>query len=588
MDRRQFVQRTAVTGLGLLTSGDLALIAQERGDSGGVRDHALALIQAERRVGQVLASQIVDRAHREAGGFIAPAFGFSYPALVALELRNLGALYCHESSRFHQQAELAGRISLAIGNLEREQHEDGTIDLPTTNFHSPPDTAFVVQDLVLLHRLLLSEQSAPAREWRERLERFLRRAAGAIAGGGIHTPNHRWVACAALAGCHRLFGDPLWLRRIDAWLAEGIDCNADGEYTELSNAIYNPVSNRSLMTVAESLDRPALLEPVRRNLEMMLYCIHPDGEVVTDYSRRQDRLTRARASGYYLHYRVMSVRDGNGRMATMADQILADAARRPNDGSMANELSEFMLRPELREERVVRAPLPVSYVRHFVGSNVVRIRRDRLSATIVPRSSRFFSMRSGTAILEAVRVASAFFGKGQFISGSLDADGRSFRLHQDLEAAYYQPLPAGAGIPETDWDKLDRAKRERSHICRLSTKITLSEVERGFEMVVSAAGTDRVPIVVEFWFRPGGRIAAASGGEIAAANGSTFLLSGSAEYIDGKSKIVIGPIDNGQGRADHRWSQVRGAEPPLSDALPLTIAGFTPFEMKIRMTAETE
>ena len=86
----------------------------------------------------------------------------------------------------------------ALGWLEREQHTDGTIDLPTTNFHSPPDTAFVVIDLVPLYRLLQRDGSSEARGWLPRLESFLRRAAGAIATGGIHTPNHRWVASASV------------------------------------------------------------------------------------------------------------------------------------------------------------------------------------------------------------------------------------------------------------------------------------------------------------------------------------------------------------------------------------------------------
>ena len=156
--------------------------------------------------------------------------------------------------------------------------------------------------MTLLYQLL--QRDGTQKENLKQLEIFIRRAAGAIAVGGIHTPNHRWVATGALAAAYQLFAEPAYLRRIDEWLAEGIDCNADGEYTELSNGVYNRVTNRALLMAAEALNRPELFDPVRRNLEMMMYCVHPDGEIVTDYSRRQDRNTKARLNGFYMPYRV--------------------------------------------------------------------------------------------------------------------------------------------------------------------------------------------------------------------------------------------------------------------------------------------
>lgn len=581
MKRRDFISRTSGAAVALGLPLDRSLGITQAGAPAESAEELLALTQAAQRLEAVLKMQIVDEQDPQAGGFISPAYGFALAALNALEIRNLGALYCHRRSAHYHSPELARRIDLALGWLERAQNADGTIDLPTTNFHSPPDTAFVVVDLVLFYRLLEKDLAAPLRSLLPRFEKFLRRAAEAIATGGIHTPNHRWVAASALAACYRLFRVPLYLQRIEAWLAEGIDCNADGEYTELSNAIYNSVSNRALLTIAESLDRPELFEPVRRNLTMMLHCIHPDGEVVTDYSRRQDKLVRSWPGNYYLHYRIMATRDNDGRMATMADRIVGQAQESPAPVSLGYELAELMLRPELREEKVVRAPLPDNYLRHFRDSDVVRLRRGQLSATIVARSSRFLSARSGGAILEAVRLASAFFGKGQFIANRLEKDGETWVLRQELEAAYYQPFATGEGIPQPDWEKLDRNRRQRSHICRLRSEVRLTPIAGGFELAVAIDGTDRVPVALEFWFRPGGELAAA-GGELVAANGTTFLVGGNAKYRQGQATWIIGP-----GRAEHRWANLRGAEPPIENGTPLTLAGFTPFRHRLRLVIES-
>jgi hypothetical protein len=575
MDRRDFLTHTAAASLLSLPSkaNESEQLSQTR--SG---DYQLALTQAEKRVPGALALQTMDRQHRQAGGFVIPAYGFAYPASTAAEILSLGTVYCNQDSQYFHSEEIAQRISLGLAFLTREQNADGTIDLPTTNFHSPPDTAFVVEDLTLLYRLLLRDSAQ--KEPLARLENFIRRAASAIATGGIHTPNHRWVATSALAAAYQLFTEASYLRRIEAWLAEGIDCNTDGEYTELSNAVYNRVTDRALLTTAVALERPEFLAPVRRNLAMMLYCVHPDGEIVTDYSRRQDRNTKARMNGYYIPYRMLSVKDNNGQFASMADWIAAQAQTFPTELSLAGDLAELMLNPVLQTEKVERKPLPNDYAKVFIESGAARIRRKALSATITSNSARFFSLRSGKAVLEGVRVAAAFFGKGQFISPSLQPKQDSYRLEQHLEGSYYQPLSQGEGIPNPNWNALDRNKRKKSNECTLDTMVTLQEVGDGFEITLTSSGTDKVPFVIEFWFRAGGVLSAAKDGELIAINGTTFLASGFARYQIGADILLIGP-----GKAEHRWANLRGADPPIPNTIPLTIAGFTPFQHVVKIIA---
>ena len=67
------------------------------------------------------------------------------------------------------------------------------------------------------------------------------------------------------------------------------------------------------------MNRPELIECVRRNLRMMMYLIHPSGEVVTDYSGRQDFGQTFNMANYFPIYRLMAAHDKDPIFAAMAD-----------------------------------------------------------------------------------------------------------------------------------------------------------------------------------------------------------------------------------------------------------------------------
>jgi len=62
-------------------------------------------------------------------------------------------------------------------------------------------------------------------------------------------------------------------------LDKGIDINSNGEY------IYNAIVNCTRILSAEALDRPALLEPARRRLDLSCHLVHNDTTIVTSISR---------------------------------------------------------------------------------------------------------------------------------------------------------------------------------------------------------------------------------------------------------------------------------------------------------------
>ena len=488
-------------------------------------------------VERLLASQSTDPRSPDYGNVPNPN-GLRYPGGASGILSAMMAAFTYDKSRFHGNPLLVERMRLAAGWLERNQHPDGYIDLVETNFDSPPDTAFVIHGVG--NAGCLAKRSGNPELFRI-VEPFLHKAADGLAVGGIHTPNHRWAVSQALAQLSELFPDPRYVRRIDQWLAEGIDIDEDGQYTERSTSVYNAVSDRAFVVMATKLKRPELLDPVRRNLDSMLYLLHPDYEVVTEISHRQDRNTRAGMGGYWLPLQYLAVKDRNGHYANIADHLA------PTYASLAT-LLEY---PEIAGPLPAPVAPPDDYERLMPKLGIVRFRRGTTSATLLSNDPTFFTLRRGGAVIEAVRFASAFFGKGQFRAAALDQAGKTYDLKQHLAAGYYQPLDPPQKVTPANWAML-RGKREETQHCELDQSVSLTETAAGFRLRVRATGTKGVPLAIEINLRDGGTL---EGCETLAPD-RALLASGHATYTVGTDRIRFGPA-----LAEHRYTQVRGALP---------------------------
>jgi len=575
MRRRDFLTTTAgMTVLGACSAAGVR--ARESAASTDPDPLVRALVRAnDEQVARLLPRQERRASHPRVGG-LPNEHGIYAAGEAAGFVSALACASCAPGSSFFHSTALVKPLQLAVRFLLEVQHDDGTIDLHTTNFHSPPDTAFVLEALCPACTVMQREAWPPHAAVVADLRRFAVRAGAALVSGGVHTPNHRWVVCAALARLNALSPDPDYVARIDQWLAETVDIDPDGQFTERSTAVYSAVVDRALLTVARLLDRPALREPVRRNLEMTVFYVHPDGEVVTEASRRQDRYQRGSLARYYYSYRTLALLDGNGRFAAMARQI--EQAERPH---LTSEWPAFLEEPGLQQPLPAVAPLPADYVRVFSYSGLARIRRGPVSATILADNSSLFSLRKGTAALEAVRLASAFFGKGQFAGDRLEVRGGRFILRQVLDGPYYQPfspeqIAAGVAVRRAPNGTLapdSRAARGRSNVQTLESVVEITEADGAFELDVAVGGTDGVPVAVELAFRHGGRL---HGVEAVPDLKDAYLLrEGTGRYTSGADTITFGA-----GRAEHSWTQLRGALPKW-DGQSVYLTGFTPFHLRL-------
>jgi len=549
------MNRREAIAFGMASVASLSLPGQAENSSDVA---ASKLVQThDERLKHLLESQITDPQSRWCGS-IPDAFDIHYCSAAGGLLRDGAAAYFHPKSQFHASKELFERMKLAAGFLTRSQNDEGNIDLPATNFNSPPDTGFVAHNVAAAAKLAKMNHDKAVLSL---VKDFLLRAGQGLSKGGIHTPNHRWVVCAALAQINDLFPDKQYVKRIDQWLAEGIDIDDEGQYTERSTAGYNTVVDSALVVTAHKLDRPELLDPVRKNLDAMAYLLHPNGEVVTEISNRQDLNTRGTMGGYWFVLRYMAIRDQNGLYAAMLKPLEPEHI----------ELARLMEYPELEKSLPAETPIPEDYEREYDLSGITRIRRGKTSVTILHKNnSRWISLRRGEAVINAIRFASSFFGKGQFVPAVYEKREDGYHFKQQIQGRYLQPITDSSLLPvrPDTWSRLV-AKRKMSEICRMMYEAHIRETTQGFEISIGAEGTQNVPLAIEINLRDGGKLS----GAIPAPNSSdAFLLKdGFAEYSMGTDVIRFGP-----GNYEHAWVQLRGAEGKLPGP-SVYVTAYTPF-----------
>lgn len=472
-------------------------------------------------------------------------------------IQTLMCSYVSPVSKYFHSREILGRMMLAAEGLLNLQHEDGTIDLVSTNFHSTPDLGFAIYPVALAYSIMLQNNQLEYGELGPLLREFMLNAGKALSTGGVHTPNHRWVVSGALAWIHSFFPDPAYKSRILQWLAEKIDIDPDGQYHERSTAVYTPVTNNSLIDIARKMGMDEIYEAVRKNLDMTFYYVRSNGEIATESSNRQDKFLQANMSGYFHAYNFMALLDRNGKYAGMTGYISKTVTTKQLGYMLPYLLEDSSLLNELPEAEA----LPESYHKHFAYSDIVRIREGNTDMSVITANTTFFTFFKGNAALEAVRLASAFFGRGQFQSTRLEKEGETYILSSVIYGPYYQPLP-NERIPKEgeSWGLVSRMEREQSEIQTLSVKVYITPQGKKASVRIVVDGPENLPVALELAFREGGTFEGVTPGKGAeqaylAANGKSFT------YTYGKDSIRVGP-----GKREHNWTQLRGALPKLQAA----------------------
>ncbi|MET9395509.1 hypothetical protein ABZY20_34700 [Streptomyces sp. NPDC006624] len=469
---------------------------------------------------------------------------------LASRVKTLLAAYRSPDSALHGSGQAVAAAMTHLRALRAAQTGTGLF-AGGDNVQSPPDSAFTVNDVCDAH--VLAAGGGPGlRAATAALAEIAGAATESLLTGGVHTPNHRWELCAALARLHRSFPDGRLLDRVGQWLAEGVDIDAEGLYSERSANYAAHVTNPSLLLLSEVLGRADLLDAVERNLAATLDLIRPDGTVETVHSRRQDQHGPFPLAPYLPHYRLLAIRTGRGDFSRAARQAAHGGIDDP--GLLAGTL----LTPDLchvlpapaaqvlpRERYLTTARLAAraSDTAHTVvygGSDVPEHRRIRSGLACNPTFLRLFA---GDAVLDAVRLSRGFFDLGPFRAAGMQrlADGR-YRLTETLSAAYYQPLApdrrrddgsyrmADEGRFSAAMAFADRPRDEVSH----TTRVEVDLREDGADLRIDISGP-RVPWALELTFRPGG----VPQGAVPIGDGRWCLTAGPMTYRVGDDEIRV-------------------------------------------------
>ncbi|WP_431277766.1 hypothetical protein [Leifsonia poae] len=499
----------------------------------------------------------------------------------------------------------ADTLSLATEHVERLaelQGESGLFECGD-NVQSPPDSAFTINDACDVHHLL---RNGPAETspLRDALGAIILKAAPALLSGGVHTPNHRWELASALARIHRSFPDSRLVERAEEWLAEGVDIDGDGFFSERSPNYATAVSIPSLLALAEILNRPELRVPVERNLELTLSLIGSDGSVETLPSRRQDQGTRFPLSRYLWAYRLLAVETGRPDFAWAAVLATADGIDDPG------LLTELLLHPLLgetlpaeraprRDELAVHASTSLAVVRGerselvvYGGSDYPQQRRIRSGLAVDPTFLRFLA---GAAILDSVRLSRTFFGLGPFrADGIRRGEDGSIELRERAVSGYYGPLSAERRHADGVYELADEgrfsaamsfADREMEEVA-LTTSVVAHPCDGGVDLDVDLSGPP-LGWTLELGFRDGGVLDSPAPRP---EDGASVLTGATASYRVGGDAVHVELVglepsaDPASYFPGEDYAFLSGTD--AVGGVRLLIGGTTPARFRMRLRAE--
>jgi hypothetical protein len=483
-----------------------------------------------------LSIQVLDPQDEDYGAYRPPdSYISGFPGGVASLLTTV---YQNPDSKHYHSPALAENIRLAVEAAERFLYEDGSID-GGSDKQCACNSAFASGALCDLWRRWQEIDHPAAQEIVDRSYRIIVKFGHACRTMGMMTPNHRWVACVAMASINEIAPDERLIAKIDDYLSDGIDQDSDGFYSEYS-PMYAMLCNSCLHQVATKLDRPELLEYVRRNLDLTLQLCHTGGEVASEFSVRADigklgtlhvlvEMARLDGKGEYLTV----AREHLDRQIRTLDDRMTEAAKLGENsfGALLGETGEFLAAAKLTAVDVEPKPIPDDYrLRTSALVNrqrtMVRIRRGRLSLTAVGRNdfTNLMAVRYGDAVIDGMRMMYCYYGTHGVGDQDLPEENGEIVFQGSFTEYIDGPTP----------------ERRIDHKPELHYRLGISEIEDGIALSLKAHARHKVSVQVEFAVRAEGNLDI-NGSIVPMVAGECYFMKGEpVRIINGDDILEIG------------------------------------------------
>jgi hypothetical protein len=401
-------------------------------------------------------------------------------------------------------AEVDSVIRRSTAFICHRQSPDGRMDLGGAYSHN--EVGFTLPALAEGYRRISELPGNPLEDVAASLKTYLLLGAEAVLKGDAHTANHRWTAAAApLAAVHSLWPDDRYLRKIEDYLSDGFDLNKEGCWYEERSPNYNIVANNGVLVLADCLNRPELLDLVRRSLDFAILFLQPNGEADASFSHRQDRGAAHRKAVSYAQARRIALSTGEGRYAALARLAWNQGDRGQED--LMPILFEWDQRPGALP---AEEPLPTEFERMLPATGLARVRRGKTALTLAcdegnhfydtvlqswggPRlSDDWFHLHHGEIVLQTIHLSGGCLSNNQPRFLRQPEPGR-YVLGGEV-AGWNHTLHFRPGRPQTfmEW----KWKHEVDVLVRADA-IDLS--------VQSTAGSSLMASLC-FWIRPGAEI----------------------------------------------------------------------------------
>lgn len=517
--------------------------------------------------------------------------GLFEPGSALGHIFNMIALYNCPESEFFKSEQLLNYIRAICIGAKDGIHEDGTNDLVISNYHQAE--FFGAPSICTAYRIMaaLPNKTEAEKEVTEMIYDLAERTSYGLLASGFHTPNHRWVHTAALFHAYNTLRvkDERFLILAKKYLAEKIDIDENGEFSERSAGMYSAISDRALCDIAVQGNMPELFDHVKKNLLLVYRFIEKGNLIFTQNSRRKDKGEVGSDTLFdFDRYHDICLTAYSATHDITFLQILQSALDKrtlPTRPYVA--IRPFMEFPELRTLEVDFSKLPPleeDFHAFYPKSGIVRAKENGVVYSLLSRNPNFFHITVGEISISA-RMCSSFFAKAQFLPDEIEQIGeKQYRMKFHTWADYKLPFDVPPEGSEDYWS-MDFKSRPGISRCDYGYTVDFTFTEKGLKIHVVTDGTEKVPFKLEIAVTPGVYVRA--GNAMTVGNAGNFMCASEGDI---ELRNYAGDMITIKGAfAKHFFHKdMRGSIPSPSNKYLLYFTDYSPVDRTLEIICEKE